>query len=47
MWSAHRSASAWIVALGFTPALVGMLLLSAMNRLGTSWARLKRSATDV
>ena len=35
-----------MVELGLTPPLVGMLLASAMNRLGTSCDRLKASVTD-
>src|SRR5215212_5553944 len=45
--SAQRNATAWIVDVGLTPPPVARLVLSAMKRLGTSWAWLLASTTDV
>src|SRR5262249_51106531 len=45
--SATYRATAWMVEVGFTPALVTMTLPSTMYRLGTSWHRPSPSTTEV
>src|SRR5262249_36092383 len=46
MWSAVRSAIAWIVEVGLTAALVTNTEPSTMCRLGTSWLRPQQSTTE-